>query len=146
MGVRATGGMAARFIEDLMRMPDAEVVAVASRTGASPKAFAGAEPEEFRRPQGLAGARGERGERGERGDAGRAGGRVRVAPRPARRHAAVMRTLDAVRDRIGVRFPGETVANRTVPYQTVANRTVANRTVANRTVANRTVANRTCSN
>ncbi|MGW7355710.1 Gfo/Idh/MocA family protein [Streptomyces sp. NPDC054802] len=39
-GVLATGGMAARFVEDLKNMPDAEVVAVASRTEASAKAFA----------------------------------------------------------------------------------------------------------
>ncbi|MFF3287326.1 Gfo/Idh/MocA family protein [Streptomyces sp. NPDC003023] len=39
-GVLATGGMAARFVEDLTRMPDAEVVAVASRTEASAKGFA----------------------------------------------------------------------------------------------------------
>ncbi|RST19308.1 Gfo/Idh/MocA family oxidoreductase [Streptomyces sp. WAC05374] len=40
-GVLATGGMAAAFTTDLMRMPDAEVVAVASRTAASAEAFAG---------------------------------------------------------------------------------------------------------
>jgi predicted dehydrogenase len=39
-GVLATGGMAARFVEDLSAMPDAEVVAVASRTEASAKTFA----------------------------------------------------------------------------------------------------------
>ncbi|GGT45684.1 oxidoreductase [Streptomyces kurssanovii] len=39
-GVLATGGMAARFVEDLTAMPDAEVVAVASRTEASAKTFA----------------------------------------------------------------------------------------------------------
>ncbi|MGN9790949.1 Gfo/Idh/MocA family protein [Streptomyces sp. OZ13] len=39
-GVLATGGMAARFVEDLAAMPDAEVVAVASRTEASAKTFA----------------------------------------------------------------------------------------------------------
>lgn len=39
-GVLATGGMAARFVGDLMRMPDAEVVAVAARTEASAEAFA----------------------------------------------------------------------------------------------------------
>lgn len=39
-GVLATGGMAARFVEDLVRMPGAEVVAVASRTEASAKNFA----------------------------------------------------------------------------------------------------------
>ncbi|MFF8843867.1 Gfo/Idh/MocA family protein [Streptomyces sp. NPDC015127] len=39
-GVLATGGIAARFTEDLLRMPDAEVVAVASRSEASAKAFA----------------------------------------------------------------------------------------------------------
>ena len=39
-GVLATGGIAARFTEDLLGMPDAEVVAVASRTDASAKVFA----------------------------------------------------------------------------------------------------------
>ncbi|MGW2538669.1 Gfo/Idh/MocA family protein, partial [Streptomyces sp. NPDC001499] len=40
-GVLATGGIAARFTEDLLAMPDgAEVVAVASRTEASARAFA----------------------------------------------------------------------------------------------------------
>ncbi|MFF2330291.1 MULTISPECIES: Gfo/Idh/MocA family protein [unclassified Streptomyces] len=39
-GVLATGGIAATFTEDLRSMPDAEVVAVASRTDASAKAFA----------------------------------------------------------------------------------------------------------
>ncbi|NYE40466.1 Gfo/Idh/MocA family protein [Streptomyces fulvorobeus] len=39
-GILATGGIAARFTEDLLGMPDAEVVAVASRTDASAKAFA----------------------------------------------------------------------------------------------------------
>ncbi|MEU9618283.1 MULTISPECIES: Gfo/Idh/MocA family oxidoreductase [unclassified Streptomyces] len=39
-GVLATGGIAATFTEDLRTMPDAEVVAVASRTDASAKAFA----------------------------------------------------------------------------------------------------------
>ncbi|MFI1399211.1 Gfo/Idh/MocA family protein [Streptomyces sp. NPDC020681] len=39
-GVLATGGIAASFTADLQRMPDAEVVAVASRTEASAKAFA----------------------------------------------------------------------------------------------------------
>ncbi|MFF2961088.1 Gfo/Idh/MocA family protein [Streptomyces sp. NPDC057963] len=39
-GVLATGGIAATFTEGLRAMPDAEVVAVASRTDASAKAFA----------------------------------------------------------------------------------------------------------
>ncbi|MFJ5720372.1 Gfo/Idh/MocA family protein [Streptomyces sp. NPDC093149] len=39
-GVLATGGIAATFTEDLRAMPDAEVVAVASRTDASARAFA----------------------------------------------------------------------------------------------------------
>ncbi|MFF9864165.1 Gfo/Idh/MocA family protein [Streptomyces sp. NPDC013953] len=39
-GVLATGGIAAAFTADLLRMPDAEVVAVASRSAASAKAFA----------------------------------------------------------------------------------------------------------
>lgn len=39
-GVLATGGIAATFTADLQAMPDAEVVAVASRTDASAKAFA----------------------------------------------------------------------------------------------------------
>ncbi|MFJ4572737.1 Gfo/Idh/MocA family protein [Streptomyces sp. NPDC088846] len=39
-GVLATGGIAATFTEDLRTMPDAEVVAVASRTDTSAKAFA----------------------------------------------------------------------------------------------------------
>ncbi|WP_217145214.1 Gfo/Idh/MocA family protein [Streptomyces sp. AC627_RSS907] len=39
-GILATGGMAARFTADLVDLPDAEVVAVASRTEASAKAFA----------------------------------------------------------------------------------------------------------
>ncbi|MFF1644113.1 Gfo/Idh/MocA family protein [Streptomyces sp. NPDC058240] len=39
-GVLATGGIAAAFTEDLRSMPDAEVVAVASRTDASAQAFA----------------------------------------------------------------------------------------------------------
>ncbi|MFG2158581.1 Gfo/Idh/MocA family protein [Streptomyces olivaceus] len=39
-GILATGGMAARFAADLVDLPDAEVVAVASRTEASAKAFA----------------------------------------------------------------------------------------------------------
>ncbi|MFI9585678.1 Gfo/Idh/MocA family protein [Streptomyces sp. NPDC052236] len=39
-GVLATGGIAARFTADLLRLPDTEVVAVASRTEASAKAFA----------------------------------------------------------------------------------------------------------
>ncbi|MFB6987615.1 MULTISPECIES: Gfo/Idh/MocA family protein [unclassified Streptomyces] len=39
-GVLATGGIAATFTEDLQAMPDAEVVAVASRTDASAQAFA----------------------------------------------------------------------------------------------------------
>ncbi|OON72063.1 Gfo/Idh/MocA family protein [Streptomyces tsukubensis] len=40
-GVLATGGIAASFTNDLLRMPDAEVVAVGSRSEASAKAFAG---------------------------------------------------------------------------------------------------------
>ncbi|MET7474749.1 Gfo/Idh/MocA family oxidoreductase [Streptomyces sp. NPDC005648] len=39
-GVLATGGIAAAFTADLVDLPDAEVVAVASRTEASAKAFA----------------------------------------------------------------------------------------------------------
>lgn len=39
-GVLATGGMAARFTADLVDLPDAEVVAVASRSETSAKAFA----------------------------------------------------------------------------------------------------------
>lgn len=39
-GVLATGGIAATFTADLQAMPDAEVVAVASRTDASANAFA----------------------------------------------------------------------------------------------------------
>ncbi|MET9776063.1 Gfo/Idh/MocA family oxidoreductase [Streptomyces sp. NPDC006367] len=39
-GILATGGMAATFTADLVDLPDAEVVAVASRTEASAKAFA----------------------------------------------------------------------------------------------------------
>ncbi|MFF6998647.1 Gfo/Idh/MocA family protein [Streptomyces sp. NPDC008313] len=39
-GILATGGMAATFTADLVDMPDAEVVAVASRSDASAKAFA----------------------------------------------------------------------------------------------------------
>lgn len=39
-GVLATGGIAASFTADLLDMPDAEVVAVASRTEAGAKAFA----------------------------------------------------------------------------------------------------------
>ncbi|WLQ43396.1 Gfo/Idh/MocA family oxidoreductase [Streptomyces laculatispora] len=39
-GVLATGGIAAAFTADLLTMPDAEVVAVASRTDTSAKAFA----------------------------------------------------------------------------------------------------------
>ncbi|MCZ9341993.1 Gfo/Idh/MocA family oxidoreductase, partial [Streptomyces sp. TRM76130] len=39
-GVLATGAMAARFAADLVDLPDAEVVAVASRTEASARAFA----------------------------------------------------------------------------------------------------------
>lgn len=39
-GVLATGGIAAAFTAELQAMPDAEVVAVASRTEASAKAFA----------------------------------------------------------------------------------------------------------
>ncbi|WP_274557787.1 Gfo/Idh/MocA family protein [Streptomyces spiramyceticus] len=39
-GVLATGGIASVFTADLMRMPDAEVVAVASRSTATARAFA----------------------------------------------------------------------------------------------------------
>ncbi|OAH11280.1 Gfo/Idh/MocA family protein [Streptomyces jeddahensis] len=39
-GILATGGIAATFTADLLDLPDAEVVAVASRTDASAKAFA----------------------------------------------------------------------------------------------------------
>lgn len=39
-GILATGGIAASFTANLLDMPDAEVVAVASRTDASAKAFA----------------------------------------------------------------------------------------------------------
>ncbi|MET9442798.1 Gfo/Idh/MocA family oxidoreductase [Streptomyces sp. NPDC006610] len=39
-GILATGGMAARFTADLVDLPDAEVVAVASRTEDSARAFA----------------------------------------------------------------------------------------------------------
>ncbi|AVH59088.1 MULTISPECIES: Gfo/Idh/MocA family protein [Streptomyces] len=39
-GILATGGIAAAFTTDLVDLPDAEVVAVASRTEASAKAFA----------------------------------------------------------------------------------------------------------
>ncbi|MEV7344350.1 Gfo/Idh/MocA family oxidoreductase [Streptomyces sp. NPDC093544] len=39
-GILATGGIAAAFTADLVDLPDAEVVAVASRTDASAKAFA----------------------------------------------------------------------------------------------------------
>ncbi|MFG2546608.1 Gfo/Idh/MocA family protein [Streptomyces sp. NPDC048594] len=39
-GILATGGMAATFTADLVDLPDAEVVAVASRTEASARAFA----------------------------------------------------------------------------------------------------------
>lgn len=39
-GVLATGGMAARFTEDLLALEDAEVVAVAGRSEASAKSFA----------------------------------------------------------------------------------------------------------
>ncbi|PZT69628.1 gfo/Idh/MocA family oxidoreductase [Streptomyces sp. SW4] len=39
-GILATGGMAARFTADLLDLPDAEIVAVASRGEASAKAFA----------------------------------------------------------------------------------------------------------
>lgn len=39
-GILATGGMAATFTADLVDMPDAEVVAVASRSAESAKAFA----------------------------------------------------------------------------------------------------------
>ncbi|MFD7224124.1 Gfo/Idh/MocA family protein [Streptomyces sp. NPDC059892] len=40
-GVLATGGIAARFTADVQELPDAEVVAVASRTDAAAKEFAG---------------------------------------------------------------------------------------------------------
>ncbi|MGW4918953.1 Gfo/Idh/MocA family protein [Streptomyces albidoflavus] len=40
-GVLATGAMAAAFTEDLRQLPDAEVVAVGSRTAASARRFAG---------------------------------------------------------------------------------------------------------
>ncbi|KIF70140.1 oxidoreductase [Streptomyces sp. AcH 505] len=40
-GVVATGGIAARFTEDVQALPDAEVVAVASRSEAPAKEFAG---------------------------------------------------------------------------------------------------------
>ncbi|WP_326549664.1 Gfo/Idh/MocA family protein [Micromonospora sp. NBC_01813] len=39
-GILATGGIAARFVEDLQLLPDAEVLAVGSRTAASAQAFA----------------------------------------------------------------------------------------------------------
>ncbi|NEE12262.1 Gfo/Idh/MocA family oxidoreductase, partial [Streptomyces sp. SID7499] len=39
-GVLATGGIAARFTGDVRGLPDAEVVAVASRTEASARDFA----------------------------------------------------------------------------------------------------------
>jgi predicted dehydrogenase len=39
-GILATGAIAGRFVEDLQRMPDAEVVAVGSRTQAAADAFA----------------------------------------------------------------------------------------------------------
>ncbi|MBB2909884.1 putative dehydrogenase [Streptosporangium becharense] len=39
-GILATGGIAATFTEDLKRLPDAEVVAVGSRTAESARAFA----------------------------------------------------------------------------------------------------------
>ncbi len=39
-GILATGGMAATFVADLVDMPDAEIVAVASRSAESAKAFA----------------------------------------------------------------------------------------------------------
>lgn len=39
-GILATGGIAAAFTADLLELPDAEVVAVASRTEESAKAFA----------------------------------------------------------------------------------------------------------
>ncbi|MEU0676846.1 Gfo/Idh/MocA family oxidoreductase [Streptomyces sp. NPDC006172] len=39
-GILATGGIAAAFTADLIDLPDAEVVAVASRTGTAAKAFA----------------------------------------------------------------------------------------------------------
>jgi predicted dehydrogenase len=41
-GILATGGIAAKFVEDLPHAPGAEVVAVASRTDAAAKAFAAA--------------------------------------------------------------------------------------------------------
>jgi predicted dehydrogenase len=40
-GILATGGIAATFTEDLLTLPDAEVVAVGSRTLAAAQAFAG---------------------------------------------------------------------------------------------------------
>ncbi|MER5835741.1 Gfo/Idh/MocA family oxidoreductase, partial [Streptomyces sp. NPDC002130] len=39
-GILATGGIAGAFTADLIDLPDAEVVAVASRSGESAKAFA----------------------------------------------------------------------------------------------------------
>nr|MDT0525050.1 gfo/Idh/MocA family oxidoreductase [Streptomyces sp. DSM 41633] len=39
-GVLATGGIAATFTADVQALPDAEVVAVASRTETSARAFA----------------------------------------------------------------------------------------------------------
>ncbi|GAB3964280.1 hypothetical protein GCM10027615_06520 [Plantactinospora veratri] len=39
-GVLGTGWMAGRFVEDLLRLPDAEVVAVGSRTGEAAERFA----------------------------------------------------------------------------------------------------------
>jgi predicted dehydrogenase len=39
-GILATGGIAARFVEDLKLLPDAEVAAVGSRTAAAAEAFA----------------------------------------------------------------------------------------------------------
>ncbi len=50
-GILATGGMAATFTADLVDLPDAEVVAVASRTEVSAKAFA----ERFGIPRAYAG-------------------------------------------------------------------------------------------
>jgi predicted dehydrogenase len=151
-GVLATGGMAASFTAELQAMPDAEVVAVASRTEASAKAFA----DRF----GIARAYGDRASLADDEDVDV----VYVAtPHSAHRAAAglcleagkavlcekaftlntreaeelvplarerelflmeamsqsplvpldgslaVMRTLDAVRDRIGVRYPSEWV-------------------------------------
>jgi predicted dehydrogenase len=40
-GILATGGIAGQFTEDLLRLPDAEVVAVGSRTAEAARTFAG---------------------------------------------------------------------------------------------------------